>query len=391
MRQALQYALNHNVAVFASSGNSGNAPGARQQGHAPISFPADYPGVLGVGAVDQNGASAGFSSDNLSVQVAAPGVQVPTQGRDGQYWLVSGTSPACALTAGVAALIRSAYPALPPDLVREAITTTTRNRRRAATTRGRLRHGGRRGRAGRGGPAVRARHGGAGSAERAAPKRSRAAGSRFGGGPAAVPARRWAREARAARGVLRSGRGLPGDDRRRDQPPDPMRRPAPPASGGPPDEPELSGRGAAAGAARDRKAPEPSGRPAASPQRPGPQTGPRNDPRGRRSPAEAGAMGDFAGRVLDVAEAIPPGRVMSYGDIAEYLGEGGPRQVGRVMALWGGGVAWWRVIHADGSLLAGHEQAALARYREEGTPVRPAADGGPGRVDMRRARWDGGP
>jgi alkylated DNA nucleotide flippase Atl1 len=100
-------------------------------------------------------------------------------------------------------------------------------------------------------------------------------------------------------------------------------------------------------------------------------------------------LDDFAGRVLDVAEAIPPGRVMSYGDIAECLGEGGPRQVGRVMALWGGGVAWWRVIHADGSLLAGHEQAALARYRAEGTPMRLGADGRPGRVDMRRARWTG--
>jgi alkylated DNA nucleotide flippase Atl1 len=107
--------------------------------------------------------------------------------------------------------------------------------------------------------------------------------------------------------------------------------------------------------------------------------------------AAAPPLGDFASRVLDVAETIPRGRVMSYGDVAEYLGEGGPRQVGRVMALWGGGVAWWRVIHADGSLLAGHEQAALARYREEGTPMRPAAGGGPGRVDMRRARWNGGP
>jgi alkylated DNA nucleotide flippase Atl1 len=108
-----------------------------------------------------------------------------------------------------------------------------------------------------------------------------------------------------------------------------------------------------------------------------------------RRPAGSPALNDFTGKVLDVAEAIPRGRVMSYGDIAEYLGEGGPRQVGRVMALWGGGVAWWRVIHADGSLLAGHEQAALARYREEGTPMRHGPDGRPGRVDMRRARWTG--
>jgi len=96
---------------------------------------------------------------------------------------------------------------------------------------------------------------------------------------------------------------------------------------------------------------------------------------------------DFAERVLRVTENIPQGRVMSYGDIAEYLGEAGPRQVGRVMALWGGGVAWWRVIHADGSLLAGHEREALARYLEEGTPLRRTRDGAVTGVDMRRARW----
>jgi alkylated DNA nucleotide flippase Atl1 len=100
-----------------------------------------------------------------------------------------------------------------------------------------------------------------------------------------------------------------------------------------------------------------------------------------------GELNDFASRVLDVVDAIPPGRVMSYGDIAEYLGEGGPRQVGRVMSLWGGGVAWWRVIHADGTPAAGHERAALARYRKESTPLR--SDGSPVRVDMRRARWPG--
>jgi len=128
VRLALQDALNRNIVVLASSGNSGDVPGAQAQGHAPFSFPADYPGVLSVAAVGQDGAPAAFSSDNLSVQVAAPGVQVPAQGQDGGYWLVSGTSPACALAAGVAALIRSAYPALPPDLVRDAIITTTRNR-----------------------------------------------------------------------------------------------------------------------------------------------------------------------------------------------------------------------------------------------------------------------
>jgi hypothetical protein len=127
VRKALQNALNHGVVIVASSGNSGDVNGARQ-GNAPYSFPADYPGVIGVAALNSRGVPAGFSSDNISVQVAAPGVDVPAQGRDGQYWLVSGTSPACALTAGVAALIKAADPSLPPDLVSEAITSTTTNR-----------------------------------------------------------------------------------------------------------------------------------------------------------------------------------------------------------------------------------------------------------------------
>jgi type VII secretion-associated serine protease mycosin len=128
VRKALQLALDKGIVVVASSGNSGDAPRARQQGHAPYSYPADYPGVLGVGAVGQNGRPANFSSDNLSVQIAAPGVRVPAQGRDGQYWLVSGTSPACALTAGVAALIKSKYRRLSPALVVQAITQTARDR-----------------------------------------------------------------------------------------------------------------------------------------------------------------------------------------------------------------------------------------------------------------------
>ncbi|MEU5983102.1 MGMT family protein [Streptomyces sp. NPDC047434] len=102
---------------------------------------------------------------------------------------------------------------------------------------------------------------------------------------------------------------------------------------------------------------------------------------------------EYAERVLEVAELIPPGRVMTYGDVAEWLGEGGPRQVGRVMALYGGAVPWWRVVRADGALLPGHELRALGHYREENTPLREAgrsAEGHVPKLDMPRARWDGG-
>lgn len=93
----------------------------------------------------------------------------------------------------------------------------------------------------------------------------------------------------------------------------------------------------------------------------------------------------YAEEVLETVERIPPGRVMSYGDIAEYVGIGGPRQVGAVMSTWGGGVPWWRVVRADGRPPAGHEVRALPHYAAEATPMRPTSN----RVDMRRARWDG--
>ena len=91
---------------------------------------------------------------------------------------------------------------------------------------------------------------------------------------------------------------------------------------------------------------------------------------------------EYVERVLSVVERIPAGRVMSYGAIAEVVGTGGPRQVGRVMALEGGGMPWWRVVRADGGLPECHAGEARGRHLVEGTPLRPG-----GRVDMRSAAW----
>jgi alkylated DNA nucleotide flippase Atl1 len=90
---------------------------------------------------------------------------------------------------------------------------------------------------------------------------------------------------------------------------------------------------------------------------------------------------DYAETVLEIVERIPAGRVMTYGAIAEYLGSGGPRQVGSVMSHYGGGVPWHRVVNASGRVVPGHEHEALRRHHEEGTPMR--GD----RVDLRRALW----
>jgi alkylated DNA nucleotide flippase Atl1 len=99
-----------------------------------------------------------------------------------------------------------------------------------------------------------------------------------------------------------------------------------------------------------------------------------------------GAPSEFADDVLEVVEQIPPGKVMTYGDIAELLGRGGARGVGNVMSRYGSDVPWWRVIRAGGYFPVCHEGEALAHYREEGTPLVGGQVGGR-RVDLSQARW----
>lgn len=107
----------------------------------------------------------------------------------------------------------------------------------------------------------------------------------------------------------------------------------------------------------------------------------RDDERSRERDARTEA-------VLQIVEQIPAGRAMTYGVIADLLGHGGPRQVGRVLALEGGGVPWWRVVRADGSLPPSHQGEAIARYRSEGTPMRGSvSDSANVRVDLSQALW----
>ncbi|MGR6914740.1 S8 family serine peptidase [[Actinomadura] parvosata] len=127
-REAVSYALSKGVVLVAAVGNDGQTPYAKEKGTSYWSFPAGYPGVIGVAATDKQGRRATFSSDNLSVLVAAPGVEVPVLKRDGGYELSEGTSSAAALVAGVAALIKSRYPDLRPEQVAQALAASARGR-----------------------------------------------------------------------------------------------------------------------------------------------------------------------------------------------------------------------------------------------------------------------
>lgn len=100
-------------------------------------------------------------------------------------------------------------------------------------------------------------------------------------------------------------------------------------------------------------------------------------------PGQEGAPTAYARSVLDLVARIPAGKVMSYGDVAEYLGSGSARTVGAVMAKHGREVPWQRVVQASGRPAEPLLEQALALLRAEGCPLRGE------RVVMAEARWDG--
>jgi subtilisin family serine protease len=123
LRAAIAYAISSHVVVVASVGNGGTA-----SAFAPYRYPASFPGVIAVAAVNSAGARASFSQQNSSVIVSAPGVDVVGAGPGGQYIAGDGTSPSAALVSGVAALILARYPGLLPSVVEQAIIRTTSHR-----------------------------------------------------------------------------------------------------------------------------------------------------------------------------------------------------------------------------------------------------------------------
>jgi alkylated DNA nucleotide flippase Atl1 len=91
----------------------------------------------------------------------------------------------------------------------------------------------------------------------------------------------------------------------------------------------------------------------------------------------------LARRILDCVASIPPGKVMTYGDIAEYVGASSPRIVGRVLAIDDGSVPWHRVLRSNGSLAEHLYTEQRQRLLSEG--VRFRGD----RVELASHRWDG--
>ena len=116
-RNAVAYAISRGVVVVAAMGNDGtNNP----------SYPAAYPDVIAVGAVNATDQRAAFSQTGPHIDVVAPGVNVLSTYWDDTYNFLDGTSMASPHVAGVAALILSCNSTIPASQVGQIIRDTAR-------------------------------------------------------------------------------------------------------------------------------------------------------------------------------------------------------------------------------------------------------------------------
>jgi len=115
LQRAIARLLELGAVVVAAAGNGGSALPA---------YPAAYPGVIGVGAVDSTGQPFPQGNHGPWVSVNGPGVEVLTTAPGDSFAFVSGTSLAAAQVTGELALLTAVVP--DPGRMRLALLSTAR-------------------------------------------------------------------------------------------------------------------------------------------------------------------------------------------------------------------------------------------------------------------------
>ena len=114
----VNYAYEHGVLFIASAGN---------ELHSEIHYPSGYDHVLGVTWVKSNDAITNSSTYGISVDVAAPGVELLSLLPGNQTTRMSGSSSAAPVVSGLAGLIKSQHPDWGPYQIAKQIVLTADN------------------------------------------------------------------------------------------------------------------------------------------------------------------------------------------------------------------------------------------------------------------------
>ncbi|WP_218310954.1 S8 family serine peptidase [Alteromonas antoniana] len=118
-QSAMQGFVDDGMLLVAAAGNDGNST---------KSYPASYPSVVSVAAVDSNENHANYSQYNDAVEIAAPGSSVYSTYPTNSYATLNGTSMATPHVAGGAALVWSFFPQCSNEQIRGALNATAKDK-----------------------------------------------------------------------------------------------------------------------------------------------------------------------------------------------------------------------------------------------------------------------
>jgi type VII secretion-associated serine protease mycosin len=120
LKAAVAYAQEQDAVIVAAAGNV-----EQDGGEVTPAYPAEYPGVIAVGAASPDGDKPDFSNGATRVSVTAPGAGITSAWTGGGYRTgLDGTSFAAPFVSGVAALVRARYPDLDHWQVKRRIEQT---------------------------------------------------------------------------------------------------------------------------------------------------------------------------------------------------------------------------------------------------------------------------
>ncbi len=118
LRDVIRYAWSQGVVLVASSGNS-----STDQPH----YPSGFQETISVGAIVENRVLASFSNFGTTIDVVAPGQNIPTTRPGGEYGRFAGTSASAPFISAAASLILRRNPEFGPEQVRTVLIAAAKD------------------------------------------------------------------------------------------------------------------------------------------------------------------------------------------------------------------------------------------------------------------------